>query len=177
MATKKKKWELNWQNTKLFLQLVKKYQGRNKGIDKGYGVFTKSPIKKGEVLSIFGGYIIPVKEVKKMPKQMQEYCYQVHDDFFFGPVKKSEVSLSEHYNHNCDPNAGFKDSITLVSTKDIKKREEVTIDYAMCTTARMFDFKCDCGAKDCRKFITGDDWKMSKLQKKYRNYFLHIKFL
>ena len=171
MGMNNKKWELNWQNTKLYLQHVKSYNRRNKGLDQGYGVFAKSPIKKRETLTIFGGYIIPINKVKNIPKKLQEYCYQIHDDFLFGPVEEGEVSLSEHFNHSCNPNTGFKDSITLISTKNIKKGEEVTIDYAMCITTRKFDFKCSCNSKNCRLLIAGDDWKIKGLQKKYKNYF------
>ena len=160
MRTSKRKWELNWQNVKLYLQFIKSYKGRNKGFDRGHGVFTKLSIKKGTILTIFGGYIIPIKEVKNLPQQLQEYCYQVHDNFFYGPVKKNEVFLSEHYNHSCNQNAGFKDSITLISIRNIKKREEVTVDYAMCLTTHKFDFKCNCGSKNCRFSITGNDWKI-----------------
>jgi len=171
MKISKRKWELNWQSAELFLQHIKKYKGRNGGTDRGYGVFAKSPIKKGETITIFGGYIIPIKKIKYVPKQLQEYCYQVHDNFFFGPVKKNEISLSEYFNHSCNPNTGFKDSITLVSIRDIEKGEEVTIDYATCLTTRMFDFKCDCGLENCRSLVTGDDWKKPELQNKYKNYF------
>lgn len=171
MKTNRKKWELSWQSKKLFLQHIKSYKGRNRGLDRGYGVFTKSPIKKGEVLTIFGGYIIPIKEIKNLSQRLQEYFYQVNDNFFFGPVRKNEISLNEHYNHNCNPNAGFKDALTLVATRDIKKGEEITIDYAMCMTTKLFDFKCDCGSKDCRLFVSGNDWKKFELQKKYKNYF------
>lgn len=171
MKMNNKKWELNWQNTKLYLQHVKSYKRRNNGLDRGYGVFTKLSIKKGEILTIFGGYVIPIEKVKNIPKKLQEYCYQIHDDFLFGPVAESEVSLSEHFNHSCNPNTGFKDSITLVSMTDIKKDEEITIDYAMCITTRKFDFKCSCGSNNCRHFFTGNDWKIQRLQKKYKNYF------
>lgn len=171
MEIKKRKWELNWQDARLYLRHVKRYKGRNEGIDRGYGVFTKLPIKKGEVLTIFGGYIIPIKKVPRVIKQLQEYCYQVHDNFFFGPVAKNEVSVSEYYNHNCNPNIGFKDSITIVSIRNIKKGEEITMDYAMCLTTHLFDFKCACGSKNCRLSVTGDDWRIPKLRKKYKNYF------
>lgn len=167
----KRKWELNWQNKKLYLSYIKDYKGRNCGLDRGYGVFAKQPIKKGETLTIFGGYIIPINKIKNIPRQLQEYCYQVHDNYFFGPVKIGDISLSEHYNHSCNPNAGFKDVITLVATRGIKRGEEVTMDYAMCVTTNIFNFKCDCGLKECRTFIKGSDWKIPKLQKKYKNYF------
>lgn len=34
-----------------------------------------------------------------------------------------------------------------------------------------FELKCKCGSKNCRKIIRGDDWKIKKLQKKYKGYF------
>jgi len=168
---KNKKLELNWENKKLHVVHVRNYIGRNEGLDRGFGVFSKAQINKGEILTIFGGYIIPIKKIKEIPKQLQEYCYQIHNNFFYGPVKKGEVSVGEHYNHSCDPNTGFKDSITLVAIKNIKKGEEVTIDYATCMTTNMFNFKCNCDSNNCRSFITGNDWKLINLQKKYKNYF------
>jgi uncharacterized protein len=171
MKKSEKKWELNWDNKKLALQLVEGYKGRNSGRDRGNGVFAKLPVKKGEILSIFGGYIIPIGAVGKLPQQLQEYCYQVSDNFLYGPVKESEVSVSEHYNHSCSPNAGFKDSITLIAIRNIKKGEEITFDYATCMTTNKFEFKCRCGNKNCRSDIKGTDWKLPELQKKYRNHF------
>lgn len=171
MKVSKRKWELNWQNSKLILKHVSFYKGRNDGKDRGYGVFTKNDIKKNEILTIFGGYIIPLNEISKLSDKLKEYCYQVDDNFFYGPVMNSEISINEHYNHNCEPNSGFIDSLKLVAIRDIKKGEEITIDYAMLMTTRMFDFHCNCGSKNCRKIVTGDDWKIKELQKKYGNYF------
>jgi uncharacterized protein len=171
MKIGKRKWDLNWHSSKLDLRHIFEYKGRNEGKDRGYGVFAKSAIKKGEDVAIFGGYIIPIGEVKKLSKQLQEYCYQIHDNFFYGPVMHSEISLNEHYNHNCEPNVGFKDSVTLIALRDIKENEELTMDYAMLMTTDMFNFKCSCDSKKCRKFITGNDWKIKDLQKKYGAHF------
>jgi len=30
---------------------------------------------------------------------------------------------------------------------------------------------CACGAPECRRVITGEDWRMSALQERYRGYF------
>lgn len=171
MKTSKRKCELSWQNPKLCLKHIRAYEGRNRGLDRGFGVFSKASIKKGDTLSVFGGYVIAIKNVKKLPEQLQEYCYQVHDDFLYGPVTNSQVSPNEGYNHSCNPNAGFKDSLTLIALRDIQKGEEVAFDYGTCLTTHLFDFKCDCGSKNCRIHITGDDWKLSGLQRKYGNYF------
>jgi hypothetical protein len=72
MKKNKDKYELNWQNNKLSLSFVKNYKGRNNGLDQGYGVFAKSPIKKGEILTIFGGYIIPIKKIKKLEARLEK---------------------------------------------------------------------------------------------------------
>ena len=53
----------------------------------------------------------------------------------------------------------------------IKKGEEITFDYAMTDDDPEDYFECNCGVKNCRKMITGNDWKMKSLQKKYRGYF------
>lgn len=171
MKIGKRKWDLNWHTEKVELRHVSHYKGRNNGTDMGYGVFAKTHIKKGEALTIFGGYVIPFSEIKKLTKQLQEYCYQIEDDYFYGPVMHSEISLNERYNHNCDPNCGFSGPIKLVTFRDIKKDEELTMDYATCITNRRFDFDCSCGADHCRKSITGDDWKIKELQKKYEGHF------
>ena len=34
-----------------------------------------------------------------------------------------------------------------------------------------YSFKCICGAHNCRKTITGDDWRILELQKRYAGYF------
>jgi len=54
--------------------------------------------------------------------------------------------------------------------RDIEPGEELTFDYAM-TESTQYSLKCECGAKNCRKLVTGDDWKILKLQKKYCGYF------
>ena len=59
--------------------------------------------------------------------------------------------------------------------RDIKKGEEICIDYAMCSnnprsiTSNMRD--CLCDSKNCRKKITVHDWEKKELQKKYRGFF------
>jgi len=55
--------------------------------------------------------------------------------------------------------------------RNIKPGEEITYDYAMTDSDPDDYFKCNCGAKNCRRIITGKDWKSPSLQKKYRGYF------
>lgn len=164
-------WALNWQNPRLELRKINMYVGRNNGLDQGHGVFAQSLIKKGEVIALFGGYMIPLSQFERLSSNLQEYCYQIHEDFLFGPVSEKDVSLSEHFNHSCNPNVGFKDAITLIAMRDIEPNEEIVMDYATCMSSDILDLDCACKAEDCRGKVTGDDWKIPALQQKYASYF------
>ena len=67
------------------------------------------------------------------------------------------------------PNLGFTSKRTLVAIKDIESGDELTFDYAMCTSDAYY-LICECGSKNCRKVVTGNDWQNKKLQKKYKEY-------
>jgi hypothetical protein len=54
--------------------------------------------------------------------------------------------------------------------RDIKKGEELTVDYAFIDNED-YSFECTCGSLNCRKQITGRDWKIKELQDKYYDYF------
>ena len=58
----------------------------------------------------------------------------------------------------------------IFAKEDIKKDEELTVDYAFIDNED-YKFKCTCGSKDCRETITGFDWKIKELQDKYYDYF------
>jgi uncharacterized protein len=139
------------------------------------GVFAVKNIKKNEVLAVFGGYIMKAVNTQSSVFYGDDYSLQISEDFILGPIKKSEVSNADYFNHSCEPNAGFKGQIFLVSMKDIKKGQEITFDYAMVLqkmkNVKFYKMKCLCGTKECRKLITENDWKLKKLQKKYNGYF------
>lgn len=143
----------------------------------GKGTFAISPIKKDEIICIFGGRILSTTEWKKLPEDARENSIEIHDDFVLAPFNKNDVGDGDYINHSCDPSAGIVGQIFLVAMRDIKKGEEITFDYAMCVAGNgiveggVYKMECFCGAKNCRKLITGEDWKNKKLQKKYKGYF------
>lgn len=137
----------------------------------GYGLFAIKPIKKGEIVVIKGGHIFNERILKKVKDKISEAYFQIEDDFVIGPLKKSEVKKNKLYiNHSCDPNIGIRGQITLIAMRNIKAGEELTYDWAM-EDPGGWKMKCNCGAKNCRKIITGKDWKNPKLQRKYKGYF------
>lgn len=142
----------------------------------GKGVFADEEIKKGCLLVIFGGYIFTRTEELSFPSDMNDYAHHILPDFVIGIRKKSELQPVDYINHSCQPNAGFKGQIFLVSMRNIKKGEQITFDYCMVLSKpkdvkKIYQFNCECGAKDCRRVITWNDWKNPILQKKYAGYF------
>ena len=74
-------------------------------------------------------------------------------------------------NHSCDPNAGLVGQIVLVALRDIKVGEEICFDYATSDGSPYDEFECGCGSRLCRHHVTGDDWKLPELQKRYEGHF------
>lgn len=149
-----------------------KLEVRN-ALKRGRGVFTRVAIKKGELLAIFGGHILTLKEEERLPACYNDTGMQIAENFVISSKYRKEDT--DFFNHNCEPNAGFNGQIFLIAMRDIKKNEEITFDYAMAIfkskNAREYDFKCMCGAKECRSIITNNDWKSLRLQKKYKGFF------
>ena len=137
----------------------------------GRGLFAIKPITKGEVVAIKGGHVIDRKTRDRFNEVIRDSELQVADNFFLAPLKKSErEEVMLFMNHSCDPNVGTRGEITFVAMRNIKKGEELTIDYAM-NDNNDYRMKCECGLENCRKIITGKDWRRKDLQKKYRKYF------
>ena len=137
----------------------------------GKGIFAKEDIKKGEVVFIKKGHIVNYEEAMKLDKELGEYSLQISDAFFLCPKTKEEIPYSAIFiNHSCNPNVGPDGQIVFVALRDITAGEELCYDYAM-TTSYDYKLECFCGSKNCRKTITGNDWKSKELQNKYRNHF------
>lgn len=140
----------------------------------GKGVFATANIKKGTLLTIFGGCVMTLKEEAKLPAVISDIAHQIHQNFVLGVTNKNQLGLTDYYNHSCNPNAGFKGQIFLVAMRNIKKGEQVVFDYAMVLHKSIginYRLKCFCGAKNCRKVVTMNDWRKLELQKKYKGYF------
>lgn len=141
----------------------------NSKIDK-LGVQAISDVKKGEIVSVLGGVIVPKSEIEKIWKEIGHVGIQIDEDFFICPTSREELGETGVFNHSCEPNAGFKSSIVLEAIRDIKAGEEITFDYSFNET--YFEpFACKCGASNCRKTIKSTDWQIKEIQEKYSNHF------
>jgi hypothetical protein len=136
----------------------------------GRGLFAKGPILKGEVICVKGGYIFDRRVLQSMPDWFRAAEVQVAEDLFIGPLQEDEREGSMIFsNHSCDPNIGVRGQIVFVAMRDIESGEELTHDWAT-TDDDDYNIECNCGAADCRKILTGQDWRRKDLQQKYCGY-------
>ncbi len=137
----------------------------------GRGLFAKALIIKDEIVAVKGGYILNEQKWEEIEKKMGSAEIQISEDLHIAPVHKEEREGSMLYtNHSCDPNIAIQGQIVFVAMRDIPPGEELTHDWAT-TDDNSSSMKCNCGAKNCRKTITGKDWMKEELQEKYKGWF------
>ena len=135
----------------------------------GVGMYAEDDFKKGDVVFIKGGHILTRDEL--FSSGVINSYLPLDDNYFLGATNKEEEdSIKLFINHSCDPNCGLRGEITFVAMRDIKKGEELTVDYAMIDNED-YEFKCSCGSSSCRGKVTGYDWKRKDVQDKCKGYF------
>lgn len=117
----------------------------------GKGLFAKTDIKKNEAIFSVRGRII--KDDK----------YYAGSYYKWGPRwltigKNKWISCLRtnpwwYINHSCKPNAGLRGRKTVVAMKNIKKGNEITIDYSITEDDPSWKMRCDCGHDNCRKVV------------------------
>jgi hypothetical protein len=132
------------------------------------GVFARMPLAKGELIAIFGGAVCHWEALMALPEALRSLSLQVDDELFLVPERIGE---GDYVNHSCTPNAGLSGQICLVAMRDIAPGEEIRFDYTMCDSLPYDEFDCECGEPNCRGRVTGDDWQIRELQKRYAGYF------
>lgn len=135
----------------------------------GCGVFAREFIYKSELISLWGGDIVPREKLDPAMPNFTQRVLQIDEDLYILTAEESEPN--DCFNHSCDPNLGFTGQIGLVAMRDIEAGEELTFDYAMSDGEPYDEFTCYCGAMNCRGKVTGNDWKLPELWLKYQSYF------
>lgn len=155
-------------NKKITSILSDKVQVRVSGIH-GKGMFAICRIVAGEMVCIKGGYILR-RDKMFYSKSINSYL-PISDELCIASNSlELEDGIKLYFNHSCNPNCGMHGEITFVAMRDIDEGEELTIDYAFVDNDD-YAFECHCGDPNCRKIITGYDWKRQELQEKYYPYF------
>ena len=137
----------------------------------GVGLFAKTAVPAGTVVSRLGGRLVSSAELSRLLESADQdperrYVNTITVDEGLHLVLP-QWSLNGYGNHSCDPNLWWVDAYTLVARRDIAPGEEVTNDYATSTMSAEFAMECRCGSSLCRRWITGDDWRLPHLERQY----------
>jgi uncharacterized protein len=137
----------------------------------GRGLFAARAIRQGEIVAIKGGHVLDGQALRRSPAYASCSYIQIGDDLYIGAITTSEVRRNKLYiNHSCDPNLGIRGEITFVALRGIRAGEELTYDWAM-EENQPTRTRCSCNAPSCRHVLTGRDWQIPALQRRYRGHF------
>ena len=138
----------------------------------GRGLFAREPISAGEIVAVKGGIIMDAATFALVRDAVSPAEMQIEDDLYIAPGSAEDVEANLLcLNHSCQPNVGVRGQITFVAMWNIPAGAELTIDYAMIDGNPAERMACSCGAPECRKIITGNDWCLRELQRRYAGYF------
>lgn len=132
----------------------------------GKGIFAKANIKKDEIIFIVKG---------TMKTGDYNSKFYVEGPNWLALAKHKWLSPFDdnpwrYINHSCSPNAGLKGKVTVVAMKNIRKNEQITIDYSITEDDPYWKMKCNCGQKNCRKIIRSVRSFPLILFKRYKKY-------
>jgi SET domain-containing protein len=138
----------------------------------GRGLFASARLRAGEVVARLGGPVVDEAELRRMLNERAvdpsvPYIDTISLDGNNRHLILPPGNLVRFGNHSCDPNLWWLDSLTLGARRDIEAGEEVTTDYATSTGVSGFRMTCSCGSANCRRVVTGDDWKLEALRAAY----------
>ncbi len=125
----------------------------------GLGVFCEANLKKGEKIFTLSGPIIDGESAKE---DESEYWVQIDDKLYINPEEPVR-----RLNHSCNPNAGIKKDYDVVALRNIRKDEEIRLDYSTTMDEDGWTMKCRCGSDNCRKIVKDFKYLPSNLRQKY----------
>ena len=142
------------------------------------GAFALKNFKKGEVIvrdeEFQDNNVMSVKEYNKLDEETKELVKAhstITQDSVYMPANINYLRPLNYFNHSCEPNVGFDLHGDYVAMRAIPKNTEFLLDYSFLNTNPDYKMRCSCGSKNCRKIITGNEWKNKEFVKKNKKYF------
>ncbi len=137
----------------------KKYVMKGNAIA-GFGIYANRDIRENEL--IFKGeekaqriatksYINSNWDVNEL-ENFKKYAYPVSNEVFL--LWDENPAGWAPQNHSCNANTAYK-GLNVYALRNIKKGEELTLDYALFLDEHMEPFNCTCGSECCKGYITG----------------------
>lgn len=126
------------------------------------GIFAVKNIKKGEIVGVIQG-----SKKFKINRNINDALSNPDWVGFKRHHWIDPIAPYKYLNHSCHPNVAVKGNKTLIAIRNIKKDEEVTIDYSIIEADPRWYMKCLCKENKCRGIIKS----IKKLPKSvYRSY-------
>jgi hypothetical protein len=123
------------------------------------------------MVCVKGGHLIDRDTRERNKAVINDADMQIADDLFLAPLTADEFeSVMMFLNHSCEPNVGVQGQIVFVAMRDVAAGEELTLDYATIDHDAE-PMACRCGSAGCRSTVTGEDWRLPELQRKYGDHF------
>ena len=133
----------------------------------GRGLFALQDIQPGETVIIMGGTVLTDDEFQAL--RLEKYSSAAIDEGL--NILLDTPNPAEDGNHSCDANTWMRDEVTSEAKVQIATGRELTIDYATQTGFAAWSMPCNCGSTACRGTVTGNDWRLSDVQARYRGHF------
>jgi uncharacterized protein len=137
-------------------------------------LYASAPIRAGEVVfACGGGTIISDAELRAIAASGRRYSSAAigENQHILWSAGDPDAGGPGCANHSCDSNLWMLDARTVGARRDIAAGEELTLDYALFSIAPQWRMKCHCGGALCRGVVTGNDWRLPALQKRYAGHF------
>ena len=126
--------------------ITPKAKGRNGGL------YATKPISPGEIVCIFGGYVMTREQTEILPAGLRDYPIKIFPGYYLGQRTTDDFDDAELVNHSCDPSCRIKNTIFLVASRAIPDGGQVTFDYAE-NDDDFRGFICTCNSANCRGWI------------------------
>jgi len=131
----------------------------------GLGVIAAKNFKRGDLVTTLRG---PVRYVYVQNKKQAQYGAT-----WIGRTKYTWIDPKpplNRLNHSCDPTVGIRGQRRVYALREIKKGDEITIDYSTIEPQRLWSMRCSCRSKYCRKTIRSIEFLPYTVYKKYVPY-------
>ncbi len=146
----------------------------------GVGVFAVRPILQGEkvadgVAEEDFEHLVPWEKFRSFDMDLQRkimaFCVGTPEGFVPPPdFDFNKLSIEWYLNHSCEGTCAFDGYGDFVAAHYIARGEELSYDYALIESNPHFSMKCSCGSNNCRRIVTGNDWKNEGFASKNRQY-------
>ncbi len=133
--------------------------------NKGRGLFASKDIRKNELIGFLRGNIIRFE-----PRNMKDSLVGEHWLYIKKHTWLDVKSQEKYINHSCVPNAGIVGSVSVRAMRDIKRDEEIKIDYSTLEEDENWSMNCHCGEKKCRKIIRSIQFLPKRMYNSYGNF-------